>query len=200
MKFNFEECVKLLYKHVDVSTDIKQARDFESSFVTNRTSDNKSSEILLTFSGILKVIDPITGSTILCCIEEDRVTDNILILGHCITDIKLSPLEPYQKTCQSICDIIESDTQAKLKHHPYFNRPETYSSLTPKQTVERRDSIQAWLSKNRITASINEETNEIVVAERARIRPPYEHESDFVCPTRIVYKRLKRIISMMECP
>lgn len=198
---DFIKSIELLYTRVDVVTSIKKTRDFESPFLQtsqdkNKPEDNNLIHNQLVYTGYLKVIDPITTSTILCSIEETNVTNNILILGNNICDIRPSPKcdNLVELNSLEVRKIIELDSERKLSNHPYFYRPQSKSSLTPEETARRGEKILAWLKENLIPAKINEDTNEIVIAESARIRPPYEHESDYICPTRIVYKRIKRII------
>lgn len=202
---NLHEAAKLLYNHIDVITTIKRGRDFQSEFLReckisancdDNSDQNKSHELV--YTGYMKAIDPLTKSIILCTIEDNQITNNILILGHNIYNIQLSAVNNNPNNVvppSEVKQIIETDTSAKIANHSFFYRPEnTKISLSKDELIERRDEILDWLKKNRIPVSINKETNEVIIADSVRVRAPYEHESDYICPTRIVLKRIKQII------
>lgn len=184
---------KLLYNHVNVATSVSKGRDRTSSFLIEDA--NKE----LTFSGYLKVYDPISGSIVLCHISEGKVAKNILILGCNISAINQTPESASHLQPIDVRRIIELDRQAKVAHHPYFQRShslEEQSTIHNHRNIEKlRDEIVGWLRENRLTVTTHEPSNDIIVADRIRIRPPYKHESDFVCPTNIVLKRIQHIIN-----
>ena len=186
---------QLLYSYVDVVTTIGAGLRLDSKFLSANAQQQQS----LIYSGYLKAFDPVTSSSILCLIEDNIVRRNLIVLGCNIIDIipslttvnKLSPTEAGA--------IIELDSQTKAARHPFYQRTSQSGAglvtLEGETLVEVRDEIVDWLKVNRLPVSVDEQTHEIQVAGSIRINPPYEHETDFVCPTRVVFKRIKHIIS-----
>uniref|UniRef100_A0A6G1SDS3 AD domain-containing protein n=1 Tax=Aceria tosichella TaxID=561515 RepID=A0A6G1SDS3_9ACAR len=196
---HYEKAKELLYTHVNVETNIKKSKDFTSDFLLHSKHLDESTipdKRRLTFTGYLKAIDPISHSVILCQIErETRSINNILILGRNICDIHQSTSDPDQdylskEDVANYCDNYVSS----LNNHPYFCKPST--SLTSQELIESQTRIVSWLKKYRIPIELDEKSQELVVAECVRIKPPYKHESDFICPTRVVLKRIKNIVDM----
>lgn len=192
MVLDLEVIGNLMFKFVTVRTNIRRTKDFESDFSIDKPEfpNGTNNQTLLTYSGYLKAFDPITKSAILCSIENNKVINNILILGHSIDQIQLKQNDKY---CNEARQIIEADSIEKSSQHPYFHRPGV-NSITDEELLKRREDIISWLKKNRIPMEVNQDTSEIIIAESARVRPPYEHEIDYICSTRIVLTRLKHII------
>jgi len=196
----YEKAKELLYAHIDVETNIKKSKDFKSEFVPNSNhleglSDQDQRE--LTFTGYLKAIDPISYSVILCQIDPNTrsIVSNILILGRNICDIHQSTHSLDQDFLSradvaSYCD----NYLSSLNDHPYFCRSST--SLSGEELHDSQTRIISWLTKYRIPIELDEKTQELIVAESVRIKPPYKHETDFICPTRVVLKRIKHIVDM----
>lgn len=199
----YDKAKRLLYQYVDVQTNIKKDSNFQSEFIIplglelRNCDDNLTDVKQLIYSGYLKAIDPLSKSTILCLVNSDNlnITSNLLILGHTISDIRCSAyIKPDNVDPGAIQELIESDSQVKLAKHPYFYRPETEHTLSQDELIGIQKSIIAWLEKYRIPVELNENNAELVVANSVRVKPPYNHESDYICPTRIVLQRVKRII------
>ena len=188
---DYERAKLLLFHHVDVVTNIKRARDFGvSDFVPPYEQQEP-----LTYSGYLKVIDPISKSVILAKTDGISVTGNVLILGQNICDILQS--EWGRKTHidpLTVERILENDSQIKIATHPYFHRPQTRDNLSPEELQKIQKSIMDWFKKYFIPIELNSVTQELIVAESVRIRPPYEHESDYISPTRVALKRIKYLV------
>lgn len=195
MVVDLETVKNLLYRHVEVVTNVRKSQDLVSKFTPQQNNDDR----LLTYSGYLKSFDPITNSSILCLIEYDVVMNNILVLGTHIIDIRLSAncdaiyLSPIE-----VCHIIEHDSLTKVARHSYFQRSPSSDAIeilaNKDLLTKRHNEIIAWLKENRVPADLNYETDEIIVAGCARIKPPYEKDSDYICPTAIVLRRLKCLI------
>lgn len=187
MTSNLDSISRLLYNHVNVVTTIKRTDDFQCPFASLHNQ-------MLIYSGYLKVIDPLTKSTILCSIDSQKriVTNNLFILGHTISEIQLSDIASRTAALdvQDVQHIIETDTATKTLSIPYFKRV----LLDEEELNQRRQEIFDWLKKNRIPVDLNPMNNEIEIAKSVRIRAPYEHESDYICPTRIVLSRIKSIV------
>lgn len=179
----------LLYHHVDVITKHKRRPDFQEDFVDLEAQS-------LIYSGYLKAIDPHTKSVVLCRISSDKlVNDNALILGHNICDIKLSNYKSDDAiTVEEVEEIIQSDREKRLESHPLFDQRYVCS----KEELDfRRDLILNWLRKNRLPVSCDFDNGDIIVCGRAKIKPPYKNTKDFICPTRVVLKRLQHIVNSM---
>lgn len=178
---------KLLYHFVHTHTNIRRTKDFTSQFASDAAGGN------LILTGYLKTIDPISHSVILCLIDEQTglVSDNILILGQNISDIKLAD-NGNKIDCKRVKDFIDIDSHEKLKHHPYFQRP-TKPTLTRQELSLLQGRIIEWFTKWRVPIELNEETQELVV-KSVRIRPPYEHEADYVAPSRILLRGIKHMV------
>lgn len=191
-------CVsELLYHHVEISTTIKiniKAQEVRMEFLL--VDDNLLyNEQRLVYTGYLKALDPITKCAILCVIDCDTVTNNILILGQVIEKIELSRKTdtiPVSKVEQTI----QRDTLKRQASHPYFAHRKY--SITKEELQRRRDNILEWLLRNRIPATINENGQEIIIADSVKLKPPYEESNDFICPTRVVMKRIKQIVDTRD--
>lgn len=188
------DCVsELLYQHVVVISTVKikaGTQDVHPEFleVDNKLLDHEQN---LVYTGYLKTLDPITKCTILCSIECGTVTNNILILGHIIDEIKISCNQETISTSE-VEQIIKSDTLKRQSNHPYF--AQKISSLTTEELHRRRVDILEWLARNRIPARLNQDGNEIIIADSVKLKPPYDSSNDYVCPTRVVLKRIKQIV------
>lgn len=190
---NNQDISLLMYECVDVLTNIDRARDFDCPFAPrNYLKAQDEGREKLVYSGYLKAIDPITKSVILCNLKDKALCQNILILGRHIVDITKSDYSIDSLATEEVQTIIQNDSSRRLKDHP-FHRKE-HPSLTEAELSDRCDEIMRWLSKNRIPAGRC--GKDIVVAETVRIKPPYEHVTDYICPTRIILDRLKRIIEL----
>lgn len=191
MTIDYEDSIKLLYHHVTVKTIVKRASDFESEFIHQNYKD--ANEHLI-FAGYLKVIDPISRSVILCLIESERIINNLLVLGQNIHLIEHSQ-DPDTVASAEVQAIIQADSARRLSSLPFFAKSKNRTAADTKETVEKSEVLSQWLSANRIPHEIRPDTLEIVVGGVARIRPPYEHESDYICPTRIMLKRIMHIVN-----
>lgn len=184
---------ELLYHHVEISTTIKiniGAQDVRTEFLF--VDDNLlHNEQKLVYTGYLKALDPITKCAILCAIDCDTVTNNILILGQVIDKIQLS-CSSDTISASEVEQTIQKDNLSRQANHPYFVQKK--SSTTKEELQNRRDDILEWLSRNRIPATLNEDGEEIIIADCVKLRPPYEESTDFICPTRVVMKRIKQIV------
>lgn len=183
----------LMYNYVNILTNINRARDFDCPFAQQdftRTQDEGQQRLI--YSGYLKAFDPITKSVILCNLKNKAVCQNILILGRHIVNITKSEDSINNLPTEQIQSIIQDDSTRRLKNHPFHRKED--SDLTEAQLSDRCDEIIKWLEKNRIPAERC--GNDIVVAGTVRIRPPYEHVTDYICPTRTILDRLKRIIGL----
>lgn len=182
-----------MFHHVDITTNIDRAQDFDCPFAPkNRLESRGGRNTKLVYSGYLKAFDPITKSVILCNLQGKALCQNIIILGRHIVSITKSDNSTDSLPVEEIQSIIEKDSSHRLVNHP-FHRKGT-SSLTEAELSDRCDEIIKWLIKNRIPAERC--GNDILVAETVKIRPPYEYVTDYVCPTRTILDRLKRIIGM----
>lgn len=187
------------FQHVRVITTIRRSHDYESGFCDKTGSQEERDEDsnLLTYAGYLKAIDPITKSVVLCKIDSEEVTGNILILGHNVA--RVTPSLTAQIAEKDLVQrIVEEDTKKKLSQHPYF-RDKSDDKLDPLEVLERQSSILKWMERNRIPASVDKVRDEIIIAGDVRIRPPYERESDYICPTRLILKRVKSIVDSSGC-
>lgn len=180
-----KEPIDRQYHHVRVATTVRKASDFDPQksfpFVVRNQSSDK-----LVYVGYLKALDPISKSAILCQIENSEITKNIIILGHCIEEINLSEENDLIPPCD-VRRIVELEQSQKFTNH-------SSHSLTDQEVKDRRDEIVGWLRKLRIPANVDAITNEVIVADSVRIRPPYESATNYICPTRIVLSRIKRIV------
>lgn len=185
---------KLHYHNVEVLTDLKKSSEFTSDFCIPNSSDSKrTSNQILVYAGYLKAIDPITKSIILTAIDEasNRVLKNILILGqHVVSVHEVETNVPVTK----VKYILEQDSQEKVKSHPFYQRETEIDLLSPDQLKSRQEEILNWLKLNRIPTVLDELSNDLIIADSVKIRPPYQHVSDYICPTQVVLKRIKHII------
>lgn len=181
----------LLYCHVDVSTQINRSCDYRSTFCSPaQTPSSKQDSKKLVYTGYLKAFDPITKSVILCNIENELVSENILILGRHITTITKSDNSVVNLSPNQVQEVINSGVSLKLVRHPYLGLSKSYSDEA--ELSKRCEEIMEWLKKNRIP--VERRDNDLIVAEVVKIKPPYEHATDYICPTRTILERLKRII------
>lgn len=184
---SLEGLENILHNHVKVVTKIKKSRDFDSSFPYDLQTRN------LVFIGYLKAFDPITKSVVMCTVEDNIITENLLILGHLIDRIELYERSDTVST-QDIQRLVFEDTEQRLSKHPYFERKKVITLLTAEEVTKKRDEIVSWLTKLRIPNQVNAKNNDIIIADDVRIKVPYEHISDYICPTRIVLKRIHHIV------
>lgn len=190
---NWDRASELLHQHVVVTTTVKikpGSQDVQPEFLK---IDNKllDQERKLMYTGYLKALDPITKCTILCSIDRGAISNNILILGNNIDEIRIS-CTPEVISTTEVERIIKVDTLNRQSKHPYF--AQRISSLTAEELHRRRDDILEWLARNRIPAILNQDGNEIVIADSVKLKAPYESSSDYICPTRVVLKRVKQIV------
>lgn len=180
--------IDLMFSHVTVETLVKRSNDFTSDF----SSGNADSEETLCYNGHLKAADPISGSVVLCDIdrETNRVIKSIMIIGNVIDNVK-----PSSQICipkEIVLRAIELERQC-LARAPYFRK--NLQDLTRDQIIERRDEIMSWLQSCFVHVEHDDSTNEISISStKIRVRPPYERDSDYICPTRIVLQRFKGLI------
>lgn len=202
MPLDLEKLQPLLYRPVLIKTTIAKGYDFQNRYFAPRDDTNNK---FACFAGYMKCVDPISGSIILCQInDKNQITKNILILGNNVSDISAihdKNEEVTTRYCdlqvQRIKNIIEKDSNGKLESHPHFSRASRLAALAlePEDLSRRQKEIIEWLRHNRIPCDISEEqTTDIIVADSVRIRPPYEQDCDYVCPTNTVLRRLKAII------
>lgn len=189
----FKEIVKLQYQHVKVVTNVKNIGELKSVFVNHVEEKQKSDNNYLILQGYLKVVDPITISTILVHIEDEKVKENIIILGRNITRISLSEKLDVIAS-DKVKTIVELDTALKRENLPFFKRDYAIHSLSSEEVIKRKDLIVKWLRDNRIPCTFDSNSNEIIIAEKIRLNAPYEHITDYACPTRIILKRIKHIV------
>lgn len=177
---------RLLYTNVKVKTKLKRPHVFNNPFLCN--TDDIST---LVYSGYLKAYDPLTNSTILCHIVGGNVTENVIILGHTIDSVThyVDSTNPSINRSE-VETIVIQDTLNRCKNNPYYS--DKNSTIT--EANIRGDEIVNWLNKNRIPAYIEESSKDIVISDSIRLQQPYEHISDYRCPTRIILKRIKTII------
>lgn len=196
---DYGKSVKLLHHHVIVKTTVKRGPDFISPFALSnqQANNNKNTSETLQFAGYLKVLDPISNSAILCLIDDDyHIKENLLILGQNIDLIEPSQSSQETLSVARVRDIIETDSAKKLSSLPFFQRLNNKDELNiNKEEISKKGrEIADWLSANRIPHQLNADTFEIIIGEMARLRPPYEHESNYICPTRIMLKRIMHIV------
>lgn len=185
----------LIYHHVNIITKLKKSSHFKSDFLDYSDCDNNHGvQQNLVFSGYLKTIDPISRSVILAIIDttNNTVKSNILILGQNIDTISKSSGDSLIP--KKVETIFKLDNLNKLASHPYYKRDTTKYQLTDEELVDLQNEIISWLKKNRIPVEFDQLTNNIIVNDIVRIKAPYEHITDYICPTRIVLKRIKHII------
>lgn len=182
-----KEKAKLLFHHVDVITNVKEGEKLESRFLIH------SKERVLIYSGYLKTIDPISSSVILCLIESGKIVEQVIVLGRIVDDVIISEknnvLQPGD-----VEQIIKQDTVKRVKNSTFYSQNKTPVPITLEEIQQRRDSIMEWLTKNRIPAKVDILSNEIIVAGKVRLKAPYQYSSDYVCPTRVILKRIKDIV------
>lgn len=188
MELNTVSAISLLYCYVDVRTHIERSHGYKSTFCNRIPNLPNEQEKNLIYTGFLKAFDPLTKSVILCNIEESTLTDNILILGRHIVSIAKSSIETPKFTRDEVQSVINSATSLSSAEYPYLQ----CSNLDETELSEKCDKIVEWLKKNRIP--VERRGNNIVVAENVKIKPPYEHATDYICPTRTILERLKRIV------
>lgn len=179
----------LIYHHVSVSTVVERAKDCSINFPTTLDEPGK----FLEFTGYLKVVDPITKSAILCQIEDETIVNNVLILGHVINSIQISS-KPDAISASVVSRIIQKDSSIKFEAHPYSKGKADDRLVRSEVITWRQGAIIEWLEKNRIPAKHDSANNCILIADCVRLKPPYQFLSDYVCPNRIVLKRLKHIV------
>lgn len=194
---NLASISELLYKNVEVITTIKmniKSEDPRPAFLHIK-NDLSVVEKRLVYKGYLKAFDPISKSTILCSIDKETVINNILIIGQIIDEINLA-LEPGAISPSKVEQVVQADTLRRQTGHPFFIH--RTSIITKEELLERRDEILKWLGKNRIPAKMNQDELEIIIADSVKLRPPYENSTDYICPTRVVLKRIKQIVDNRE--
>lgn len=192
MVLDFDEIAKLQYHHVNVITSIREGRDLKSEFTQSNFKSIKPDDKIdnhVVFVGYLYIIDPITKATILCLIEEEKVVKNIIISGHSIFQI-IASSDNNTLPSNEVKRIIARDRKLKSEAHQHS----ITDSTSDEEILRRRDSIVTLLSSHRIPIRVEPESNVIVVADSARLKPPYKHEFDYICPTRIVLKRIKHLV------
>lgn len=200
----YEKAKQLLYQLVVVETDVRQTKDFASSFLADGNIEQistKDGKLNLAFNGYLKTIDPISHSVILCHLTGESIVDSLLILGRNIRDIRLSKI--LNRNSLTVCDfeqLVERDQQAKLRNHPYFCKPPTNQPLDPEELTLSQARIINWFNKYRVPIKLIEDTQELLVADCVRIKPPYLHESDYICPTRVILRRIKYMVDLTREP
>jgi len=187
-----KDITTLIFCHVDIITNVKVGREFTSEFSRSLPGET------LVYSGYLKTFDPITGSVVLSLVQDEKIVANTLILGDTVSDIvESTDKDPYDYSPDVIEKIFEANNK-RLAEHPFFKRSECtqqkFDDQSNNDMVELRDEITAWLKENRIPVESDERTHVITVGGCVKIREPYEHESDYVCPTQVVLKRLKYLV------
>jgi hypothetical protein len=191
---HYEKAKELLFKRVDVETNVKKSKDFSSDFSSH---DGKQ----LIFTGYLKTVDPISHSVILCQPDTDdkSIAKNILILGQNICDVR-STLDsnPKSLTEVDLKALITNEHAIKLGNHPYFYKSAARQNLTEQELIATQAKVISWFKKYRIPIVLDDQSQELIVADCVRIRPPYEHETDYICPTRVVLKRIKYIVDISK--
>lgn len=193
---NYENSIKLLYEHVVVITTIKRTPEFDFASAHFYRIHRRHQDEFLAFVGHLKVVDPVSESIILCHISADRkITKNILILSHSIDRIELS----VEKICDipksEVRDIIQAENAKKIASSPFFERVKNEDVANCEEIIQKIQDIVDWLTASRIPHEVNCDTSEIIIGDVARIRPPYDHESNYVCPTRTMLKRVMYIVN-----
>lgn len=193
---NLSDIEQLLYHRVRVLTKISKSINYVSSFASSTTDLNG----LLIYIGYLKAFDPLTNSAILCSIIDGKVDENIIILGHIIETIELDiqNKEYGYIDASNVEEIIKIDTSKKCENHPYFKNKINSIESNVDQLDNRCHQIIKWLNKNRIDAHVDQNTKNIVIADLITLRSPYVHVSDYICPTRIILKRVKNIIDSRD--
>lgn len=186
-----DEIYKLHYHYVKVSTNIKRSSEFKSNFSPSIDCDIETS--LLIYTGYLKVIDPISKSIILSLIDIPNgiVMNNILILGQHVREV--TKLEDNGNH-ELVRDILERDSCEKVANHPYYKRNSSRLVLSKGELKLRQDEILSWLKLNRIPSKLDASSEDLVIADSVRIKPPFEHKSDYICPTGVILKRVKHLI------
>lgn len=184
MELNMDEISKQLYRNVVVTLRVDRTREYKSEFLSHVTTNN------LAYSGYLKAFDPITKSVILCSIKDSKVDKNILIIGHNIESIRVSnedllPLNVVEQI------IVDNRNEQLNKQADLFSKTDR---LSAGQLEERRLEILSWLEQNRIPAVSEPSTNDIIIGDCVRIKSPYENAADYVCPTRVILKRIMKLL------
>lgn len=180
---------------VEITLTLNRCDKYKSIFLrpSSRCSD-------LIYVGYLKALDPLTKSVILCSIKDNIVVDNLLVPGQNIRTISKTNLDSGEVALSRdiVSKILAEDTNKKLKECPYYRSNIIESHKQELNVLKRGEDIVSWLTKNRIEAKIDKDTRAIIIANSVRLDYPYMNDSDYTCPTRIVLKRLQKIIHINE--
>lgn len=187
------DLANLQYCHVRLQTNITRGGDFTSPFLYSSIHSHPDTK-LLHYRGYLKFFDPETASIFLCNIKDKQVVDNILIFGHTIKSIEADEYDDLLLDPEEVEAIINADTDKRIVNNQFFNKNINRTTLSESELNSRQNEIVSWLRINRIPIRIDEVTGDLIVAEMIKIKPPYEFDSDYVCPTRLILKRMKNIV------
>lgn len=185
-----------IYQKVIVVTNIKKGHE---SGLNSMPEAVKSfidpSPGLLTYEGYLKAVDPLSASIILCSIDDrtKSISHNVLILSHVITDI--IPRHGTSKIEASVVEeIVERERSSALAGHPYFHRTGVKQTVTDEELRCIQESITSLFQRYRVPIRLEKSNQELIIADSVRVKPPYNHESDYICPTRVILQRIKHMV------
>lgn len=141
------------------------------------------------YKGFLGTFDPITKSIVLHQIGSTDVIKSVLIMGWVIKDVT-ALVTTNGLTKSEVKLMIEKNHKKILAEHPYF--VESNCENSSKEVYE-------WLVKNRIPASLGS-NGDIDIADCIRIKPPYDKESNYICPNRIILSRVMKLVNRINKP
>lgn len=181
-----------LFRYVLVETKIRRKGELSLPLVWQRL-DGNFDDAHLSYTGYLKALDPISGSVAICDIVDEQVTHSMLIFGHNIASISYKDDENLLQPA-SVKDIIETHNVRLLSDCPFFMNENLGPMPSEENLAKRKDRIIEFIKANRISVAFNELDRSITVAESVIIKPPYKRDSDFICPTKLIKRRIKTII------
>lgn len=195
MEIDIDEISNLLYHLVEVTLTVKISGQHKSLFVAPSTTlgIEKDCDPKLIYRGYLKAYDPVSKSVILCLIQDGLMLENMMVLGYYIDKLRISG-QPSALSPQDVQNIIEQNLSSKYTHNSKSVHDGLSQSNQDPGLVERSDRTLQWLLKNRIPARLEPSDGSIIIADSVRLKSPYKSSSDYVCPNRIVLKRIKRIV------
>lgn len=107
------------------------------------------------YEGWLKCIDPMSGNFFLTTLDESNtaVSDTVLIIRNACTDLEVLK-EPDDKVRSFVEGLYRNDLEST------------------EDVSERKNRLVAWIKKNRLPVSENEDTS-LTVADNVTIASPY---------------------------
>lgn len=179
------------YSYVTVRTRIKKRADSSSLFILQ---DGDSDNLYLSYRGYLKALDPVTRTVVLCYIKDEEVVETVFIFGHNIISVECECDEKNLIPPHIVKRTIEDQSKKLLVACPFFLNLDASSNLTEEDLKQRKDKIISCIKANRIPVALDRLDETIVIADSVKIKPPYAHDSNFICPTRLILKRIKAIV------